>query len=164
MERERLERAELDYQARALQAARERDLVREQLVAAGAAAAAVPRLELAAAPPLAHQAEYEMHHRNLEYIQPPAAHTNRDILAVHRSSQHFPHNSPSHESLYAPATVYVTAAAGYQQIAFPPPAHHARPVLPPQMQSAAAAVFQHPPLHPQYGYAPLSPGKTRYLY
>jgi hypothetical protein len=62
--------------------------------------------------------------------------------------------------------VYVTAA-GYQQIAFPPPpAHHhaARPVLPPPMQPA---VFQHHPatgLHPQYGYAPLSPGKTRYLY
>jgi len=173
IDRERLERAELDYQARALAAAaRERDLVREHLVAAtaaGAAAAAgsLPRLELTAGPPLAHQAAYDdVHHRNaVEYIQPPAAHTNRDILAVHRSNQHFAHNSPTHESLYAPATVYVTAAAGYQQIAFPPPAHHARPVLPPPMQSAAAAaVFQHPQLHPQYGYAPLSPGKTRYLY
>jgi hypothetical protein len=29
-----------------------------------------------------------------------------------------------------------------------------------------AAVFQHPPavVGAQYGYAPLSPGKTRYLY
>merc|ERR1719259_1064814 len=51
---------------------------------------------------------------------------NRDLLAVHRTAQHFAHSSPAHESLYAPATVYVTAA-GYQQIAFPPPAHHARP-------------------------------------
>ena len=148
LERERMERAEFDYQAAAL-AARERDL-REL-------AGVVPRLELA--PPLAHQADYGDVHRGVEYIQPPAAHTNRDLLAVHRSSQHF--NSPVHDSLYAPATVYVTAA-GYQQITFPPPAHHARPVLPPPMQSAA--VFQHPPLHPQYGYAPLSPGKTRYLY
>jgi len=158
IDRERLERAELDYQAAALAAVRERDLVREQLTAT----AQLPRFELA--PPLAHQADYDVHHRNtVEYIQPPAAHTNRDILAVHhRSAQHFPQNSPTHESLYAPAgTVYVTAA-GYQQIAFPPPAHHARPVLPPPMQGAA--VFQHPPIHHQYGYAPLSPGKTRYLY
>jgi len=152
LERERMERAEFEYQAASL-AARERDL-REL-------AGVVPRLELAA-PPLAHQAEYgdAVHRGAVEYIQPPAAHSNRDLLAVHRSSQHF--NSPVHDSLYAPATVYVTAA-GYQQITFPPPAHHARPVLPPPMQSAA--VFQHPPaLHPQYGYAPLSPGKTRYLY
>lgn len=156
LQRERLERerAEYDYQTVALAAARERDL-REQL------AGVVPRLELA--PPLAHQSEYGDLHRGgaVEYIQPPAAHTNRDLLAVHRSAQHFAHSSPAHESLYAPATVYVTAA-GYQQIAFPPPAHHARPVIPPPMQSAT--VFQHPPLHPQYGYAPLSPGKTRYLY
>jgi len=154
MQRERLERerAEYDYQTVALAAARERDL-REQL------AGVVPRLELA--PPLAHQADYGDLHRGVEYIQPPAAHSNRDLLAVHRSAQHFAHSSPAHESLYAPATVYVTAA-GYQQIAFPPPAHHARPVIPPTMQSAA--VFHHPQLHPQYGYAPLSPGKTRYLY
>lgn len=152
LDRERMERerAEFDYQTAAL-AARERD-IRDQL------AGVVPRLELG--PPLAHQSEYDVH-RGVEYIQPPAAHTNRDLLAIHRAGQHFAHGSPAHESLYAPATVYVTAA-GYQQIAFPPPAHHARPVLPPQMQSAA--VFQHPPLHPQYGYAPLSPGKTRYLY
>lgn len=156
LQRERLERerAEYDYQTVALAAARERDL-REQL------AGVVPRLELA--PPLAHQAEYGDLHRGaaVEYIQPPAAHSNRDLLAVHRSAQHFAHSSPAHESLYAPATVYVTAA-GYQQIAFPPPAHHARPVIPPTMQSAA--VFHHPQLHPQYGYDPLSPGKTRYLY
>ena len=59
--------------------------------------------------------------------------------------------------------MYVTAA-GYQQIAIPPPAHHpTRPVLPPPMQPAA--VFQHPAAGvAQYGYAPLSPGKTRYLY
>ena len=152
MERERLERerAEYDYQA-AVMSARERDL-RDQL------AGVVPRLELA--PPLAHQPEYGDVHRAVEYIQPPAAHSNRDLLAVHRSAQHFAHSSPAHESLYAPATVYVTAA-GYQQIAIPPPAHHARPVLPPPMQPAA--VFQHPQVA-QYGYAPLSPGKTRYLY
>jgi len=152
MERERLERerAEYDYQA-AVMSARERDL-RDQL------AGVVPRLELA--PPLAHQPEYGEVHRGVEYIQPPAAHSNRDLLAVHRSAQHFAHSSPAHESLYAPATVYVTAA-GYQQIAIPPPAHHARPVLPPPMQPAA--VFQHPQVA-QYGYAPLSPGKTRYLY
>jgi len=153
MERERLERerAEYDYQA-AVMSARERDL-RDQL------AGVVPRLELA--PPLAHQPEYgDVHRGAVEYIQPPAAHSNRDLLAVHRSAQHFAHSSPAHESLYAPATVYVTAA-GYQQIAIPPPAHHARPVLPPPMQPAA--VFQHPQVA-QYGYAPLSPGKTRYLY
>ena len=149
LERERLERerAEYDYHA-AVMSARERDL-REL-------AGVVPRLELA--PPLAHQADYgEVHRSAVEYIQPPAAHSNRDLLAVHRSAQH-----PAHESLYAPATVYVTAA-GYQQIALPPPAHHhARPVLPPPMQPAA--VFQHPAGVAQYGYAPLSPGKTRYLY
>jgi len=153
IERERLERerAEYDYQA-AVMSARERDL-RDQL------AGVVPRLELA--PPLAHQADYgDVHRGAVEYIQPPAAHSNRDLLAVHRSAQHFAHSSPAHESLYAPATVYVTAA-GYQQIAIPPPAHHARPVLPPPMQPAA--VFQHPQVA-QYGYAPLSPGKTRYLY
>ena len=149
MERERLERerAEYDYHA-AVMSARERDL--RELTGV------VPRLELA--PPLAHQADYgEVHRSAVEYIQPPAAHSNRDLLAVHRSAQH-----PAHESLYAPATVYVTAA-GYQQIAIPPPAHHhARPVLPPPMQPAA--VFQHPAGVAQYGYAPLSPGKTRYLY
>lgn len=153
LERDRLERerAEYDYQA-AVMSARERDL-RDQL------AGVVPRLELA--PPLAHQPEYgDVHRGAVEYIQPPAAHSNRDLLAVHRSAQHFAHSSPAHESLYAPATVYVTAA-GYQQIAIPPPAHHARPVLPPPMQPAA--VFQHPQVA-QYGYAPLSPGKTRYLY
>ena len=149
VERERLERerAEYDYHA-AVMSARERDL--RELTGV------VPRLELA--PPLAHQADYgEVHRSAVEYIQPPAAHSNRDLLAVHRSAQH-----PAHESLYAPATVYVTAA-GYQQIAIPPPAHHhARPVLPPPMQPAA--VFQHPAGVAQYGYAPLSPGKTRYLY
>ena len=149
LERERLERerAEYDYHA-AVMSARERDL-REL-------AGVVPRLELA--PPIAHQPDYgEVHRSAVEYIQPPAAHSNRDLLAVHRSAQH-----PAHESLYAPATVYVTAA-GYQQIAIPPPAHHhARPVLPPPMQPAA--VFQHPAGVAQYGYAPLSPGKTRYLY
>ena len=149
LERERLERerAEYDYHA-AVMSARERDL--RELTGV------VPRLELA--PPLAHQADYgEVHRSAVEYIQPPAAHSNRDLLAVHRSAQH-----PAHESLYAPATVYVTAA-GYQQIAIPPPAHHhARPVLPPPMQPAA--VFQHPAGVAQYGYAPLSPGKTRYLY
>jgi len=153
LERDRLERerAEYDYQA-AVMSARERDL-RDQL------AGVVPRLELA--PPIAHQPEYgDVHRGAVEYIQPPAAHSNRDLLAVHRSAQHFAHSSPAHESLYAPATVYVTAA-GYQQIAIPPPAHHARPVLPPPMQPAA--VFQHPQVA-QYGYAPLSPGKTRYLY
>jgi len=97
----------------------------------------------------------------VEYIQPPAAHSNRDLLAIHRGSQHYGSPASHHpDNLYAPATVYVTAA-GYQQIAIPPPAHHARPLVPPQ-----AAVFQHPPavVGPQYGYAPLSPGKTRYLY
>jgi len=99
----------------------------------------------------------------VEYIQPPAAHSNRDLLAIHRGSQHYGSPASHHDSLYAPATVYVTAA-GYQQIAIPPPAHHARPVLPPPMQPAA--VFQHPPVvGAQYAqYAPLSPGKTRYLY
>merc|ERR1712106_94154 len=131
MERERLERERAEYDYQAAaMSARERDL-RDQL------AGVVPRPELA--PPLAHQPEYG---------------------AVHRSAQHFAHSSPAHESLYAPATVYVTAA-GYQQIAIPPPAHHARPVLPPPMQPAA--VFQHPQVA-QYGYAPLSPGKTGYLY
>jgi len=155
LEREERARADLEYQA-AVTAAREREL--NDL-------AAVPRLALA--PPLAHQpgvADYSQVHRGVEYIQPPAAHSNRDILAVHRSSQHYRHSSPAHESLY-PATVYVTAA-GYQQIALPPPAHHARPVLPPSMQPQA--VFPGIPTHPQvatqYGYAPLSPGKTRYLY
>merc|ERR1719430_2849317 len=153
--REQRERAELDYQAAAM-AARERDL-REQL------SCIVPRLELA--PPLAHQPEYGLEHgglhRGVEYIQPPAAHSNRDLLAIHRGSQHYGSPASHHpDNLYAPATVYVTAA-GYQQIAIPPPAHHARPLVPPQ-----AAVFQHPPavVGPQYGYAPLSPGKTRYLY
>jgi len=153
--REQRERAELDYQAAAM-AARERDL-REQL------SCIVPRLELA--PPLAHQPEYGLEHgglhRGVEYIQPPAAHSNRDLLAIHRGSQHYGSPAAHHpDNLYAPATVYVTAA-GYQQIAIPPPAHHARPLVPPQ-----AAVFQHPPavVGPQYGYAPLSPGKTRYLY
>ena len=150
VERERLERerAEYDYHA-AVMSARERDL-REL-------AGVVPRLELA--PPIAHQPDYgDVHRSAVEYIQPPAAHSNRDLLAVHRTAQH-----PTHESLYAPATVYVTAA-GYQQIAIPPPAHHhARPVLPPPIQPAA--VFQHPAAGvAQYGYAPLSPGKTRYLY
>ena len=159
LERERLERerAEYDYHA-AVMTARERDL-RDQLTGV------VPRLELA--PPVAHQPEYgDLHRSAVEYIQPPAAHSNRDLLAVHRSAhaQHFAHSSPAHESLYAPATVYVTAA-GYQQLAaLPPPAHHhARPVLPPPMQPAA--VFQHPATaQVPYGYAPLSPGKTRYLY
>ena len=83
----------------------------------------------------------------------------------------------------APTTVYVTTA-GYQQIAIPPPpappppAHHSRAVLAPtaghplpaHMQPAAAAAAALFPGHPQvaaaasYGYAPLSPGKTRYLY
>ena len=156
------ERAEYDYHA-AVMSARERD-IRDQL-----AAGVVPRLELA--PPLAHQPEYGepggLQHRSaVEYsLQPPAAHSNRDLLTVHRSAQHYAHSSPAHESLYAPATVYVTAA-GYQQIAaIPPPAHHhGRPVLPPPMQPAAA-VFQHPAASAvPYGYAPLSPGKTRYLY
>jgi hypothetical protein len=155
LERERAV-AGYDYHA-AVMSARERDL-RDQL-----AAGVVPRLELA--PPLAHQADYAeaaVHRSAVEYIQPPAAHSNRDLLAVHRSAQHFAHSSPAHDPLYAPATVYVTAA-GYQQLAaIPPPAHHhGRPVLPPPMQPAA--VFQHPAQVP-YGYAPLSPGKTRYLY
>ena len=129
--REQRERAELDYQAAAM-AARERDL-REQL------SCIVPRLELA--PPLAHQPEYGLEHgglhRGVEYIQPPAAHSNRDLLAIHRGSQHYGSPASHHpDNLYAPATVYVTAA-GYQQIAIPPPAHHARPLVPPQ-----AAVFQ----------------------
>ena len=72
-------------------------------------------------------------HRGVEYIQPPAAHSNRDLLAIHRGAQHYGSPASHHDSLYAPATVYVTAA-GYQQIAIPPPAHHARPVLPPPMQ------------------------------
>ena len=82
----------------------------------------------------------------------------------------------------APTTVYVTTA-GYhhhQQIAAiqPPPAHHGRQVLaqptaappahplpahmpsPAHAAAAAAASLFHAP----YGYAPLSPGKTRYLY
>ena len=164
LERERLERerAEYDYHA-AVMSARERDL-RDQL-----AAGVVPRLELAAAPPLAHQPDYaDPVHRSaaVEYIQPPAAHTNRDLLAVHRAAGHFAHTSPAHpgDSLYAPATVYVTTA-GYQQLAaLPPPAHHhGRPMLPPPMQPAAA-VFQHAAQVAPYGYAPLSPGKTRYLY
>ena len=163
LERERLERerAEYDYHA-AVMSARERDL-RDQL-----AAGVVPRLELAAAPPLAHQPDYDPVHRSaaVEYIQPPAAHTNRDLLAVHRAAGHFAHTSPGHpgDSLYAPATVYVTTA-GYQQLAaLPPPAHHhGRPMLPPPMQPAAA-VFQHAAQVAPYGYAPLSPGKTRYLY
>lgn len=187
IERERLEReraaAEYDYHAQvAVMSARERDL-RDQL-----AAGVVPRLELAPAPPLAHQPEYPSSAAHqLEYgvsIQPPAAHTNRDLLAVHRSAQHFAtahesrHSAAAHHAaaaaageppagLYAPATVYVTAA-GYQQLAaLPPPAHHhGRPVLPPPMQPAA--VFQHPAAAAAqvapYGYAPLSPGKTRYLY
>jgi len=158
LERERVERerAEYDYHcAAAVMSARERD-IRDQL------SGVVPRLELA--PPIAHQPEYgDLHRSAVEYIQPPAAHSNRDLLAVHRTAQHFAHSSPAHESLYAPATVYVTAA-GYQQLAaLPPPAHHhARPVLPPPMQPAA--VFQHPTAQVPYGYAPLSPGKTRYLY
>ena len=166
LERERLEReravAEYDYHA-AVMSARERDL-RDQLTAG-----VVPRLELA--PPLAHQPDYgEPVHRSaaaaVEYIQPPAAHSNRDLLAVHRTAgAHFAHSSPAPpaESLYAPATVYVTQA-GYQLAALPPPAHHhGRPVLPPPMQPA---VFQHPAAAQvtPYGYAPLSPGKTRYLY
>merc|ERR1719282_192492 len=161
LERERLERerAEYDYHA-AVMSDRERDL-RDQL-----AAVVVPRLELAAAPPLAHQSDYaDPVHRSaaVEYIQPPAAHTNRDLLAVHRAAGHFAHTSPAHpgDSLYAPATVYVTTA-GYQQLAaLPPPAHHhGRPMLPPPMQPAAA-VFQHAAQVAPYGYAPLSPGKTR---
>merc|ERR1719312_1553130 len=97
MERIERERAEYDYQA-AVMSARERD-IRDQL------AGVVPRLELA--PPIAHQPEYgDVHRGAVEYIQPPAAHSNRDLLAVHRSAQHFAHSSPAHESLYAPATVY----------------------------------------------------------
>merc|ERR1712013_702179 len=86
MERERIERerAEYDYQA-AVMSARERD-IRDQL------AGVVPRLELA--PPIAHQPEYgDVHRGAVEYIQPPAAHSNRDLLAVHRSAQHFAHSS-----------------------------------------------------------------------
>jgi hypothetical protein len=94
----------------------------------------------------------------------------------------------------APATVYVTTANGYQQITLPPPpAHHGRvhPAtavlapphgtvaahpLPAHMQPSAAAaaaaaalfpaaaVHQHAVAAAAYGYAPLSPGKTRYLY
>jgi len=87
----------------------------------------------------------------------------------------------------APATVYVTTS-GYQQIAIPPPpappppAHHSRQVLAPptahplpaHMQPGAAAAAAAAALFPghqlpqvaaaSYGYAPLSPGKTRYLY
>ena len=83
----------------------------------------------------------------------------------------------------APATVYVTTTGYGQQIAIPPPtqpppAHHSRAVLAPppahplpaHMQpaaaaAAAAALFPgHPQVAASYGYAPLSPGKTRYLY
>ena len=77
--------------------------------------------------------------------------------------------------------------SGYQQIAIPPPpppAHHSRHAaavlappaahpLPAHMQptaaaaaAAAAAMFTSPAAvaATPYGYAPLSPGKTRYLY
>jgi hypothetical protein len=154
-EREQRERDELNYQA--MVAARERDL-REQL------SCIVPRLELA--PPLAHQPDYGLEPtglpRGVEYIQPPAAHSNRDLLAIHRGSQHYGSPAAHHPNDLYP-TVYV-AASGYQQIAIPPPpAHHARPVLPPPMQPAA--VFQHPPaVYAPSAYAPLSPGKARYLY
>lgn len=160
-------------------------------------------------PPLAHQSgDYSrVSSHAAEYLQPPVAHANanNDLRAVVAAAQQYRHQSPgSHQhtaaDLYAaaaaaaavasaaPATVYVTTA-GYQQIAIPPPAHHAgrshpgvlgpptapHP-LPAHLHSAAAAMFPSPQQQAAlaaataaaaaapYGYAPLSPGKTRYLY
>ena len=96
-------------------------------------------------------------HRGVEYIQPPAAHSNRDLLAIHRGAQHYGSPASHHDSLYAPATVYVTAA-GYQQIAIPPPAHHARPVLPPPMQVGAQPTLARSRLdfsQPAFVFSPL---------
>ncbi|TRY69285.1 hypothetical protein TCAL_11008 [Tigriopus californicus] len=158
-------------------------------------------------PPLAHQSggDYtRVSSHAAEYLQPPVAHANanNDLRAVVAAAQQYRHQSPgthqhSAADLYAaaaaaaavasaaPATVYVTTA-GYQQIAIPPPAHHAgrshpgvlgpptapHP-LPAHLHSAAAAMFPSPQQQAAlaaaaaaapYGYAPLSPGKTRYLY
>jgi homeodomain interacting protein kinase len=115
------------------------------------------------------------------------------VAAAHHYRQSSPHAASVSSADFcaaaaaaaaAPTTVYVTTA-GYQQIAIPPvppapppPAHHSRAVLAPpaahplpaHMQPAAAAAAALFPGHPQvaaaasYGYAPLSPGKTRYLY
>uniref|UniRef100_A0A0K2T546 non-specific serine/threonine protein kinase n=1 Tax=Lepeophtheirus salmonis TaxID=72036 RepID=A0A0K2T546_LEPSM len=164
-------------------------------------------------PPLAHPSDYSRGgvgtsggpHPPVEYIQPPAAHSNHafqspaDVLTVHRAAaaqvgRHYSPTGGAPSDLYAaaaaaavaaaaaPTTVYVTTA-GYQQIAIPPPpAHHSRhgggapglgapthplpahmqpgAFLPSHQVAAAAAAAAAAP----YGYAPLSPGKTRYLY
>jgi hypothetical protein len=138
------------------------------------------RVEYAAIqPPVAHS--------QTATAAPGAPAQTADILTVHRDFY-----AAAAAAAAAQPAVYVTTAAGYQQIAIPPPppAHHSRHAaaaaaaavlappsahpLPAHMQpaaaaAAAAALF---PTHqmaaaaaaPPYGYAPLSPGKTRYLY
>ena len=120
------------------------------------------------------------HHHHLSQ----AHQAQSDFYAAAVAGALFPHPSQH------PTTVYVTTSGHYhhhqQHMAPPPPAHHSRQPqlvaaapppnalaanhpLPAHMPThvnaaqaaAAAALFQ--PAAP-YGYAPLSPGKTRYLY
>ena len=129
-----------------------------------------------------HQQQHAGPHR-VEFLHPPAAH-------AHNSN--YRHSSPGtsaaalaavqqQNDFYAavaaagaPAAVYVTTG-GYQPIAIshPPPAHHSRhsaavlapPPAHPLPAHVQPALF---PAHPQmastYSYAPLSPGKSQYLY
>lgn len=131
-------------------------------------------------------AQHHYHHRLSSPVSAAAAHHQHqaDLYAAAAAAAAAATAAP-------PQTVYVTTA-GYQQIAMapppPPPAHHSRAAvlaaatvptssagpLPAHMQpaaaaAAAAALFPSPQQQAAaaaaaFGYAPLSPGKTRYLY
>ena len=145
-------------------------------------------LQLAAGPPIAHQRDYVAesrqvataiahHSRAVEYsIQPPVAHSQAAAIAASAAQQQnalewwakhvvavqpqAPLQAPP-PAQYVPVTM-VEQNGVRQQIAIPPPpappppAHMQPALFPGHPQVAAAAQA--------YGYAPLSPGKTRYLY
>lgn len=120
------------------------------------------------------------HHARMDYVSPPAAHgqghpyahPSPGAVAHHHQGDFYA--AAAAAALAGPAAVYVTAA-GYQPVALPPPqlpshhpARHPGAVLaappPAHVQPAATLFPAHPTLAAAYGYAPLSPGKTRYLY
>jgi hypothetical protein len=144
--------------------------------------------------PMPHQSGNHLHHQATHHrvaYHPPTAHAQTNnyrhsppgaaaaavAAAQHQSDFYAAAAAAAVAAASAPTAVYVTTA-GYQPIAIshPPPAHHSRhptvlaappPAhpLPAHVQPAAAALFPaHPQMAPTYSYAPLSPGKTQYLY
>nr|XP_008192082.1 PREDICTED: homeodomain-interacting protein kinase 2 isoform X7 [Tribolium castaneum] len=91
-----------------------------------------------------------------EYIQPPAAHTTRDNLAVAREQ----HLLAPGKSWGPPQAIHQS----YSRALPPPPAHHssARPVLASHTSHPLPAHLQFPSqvAAASYGFAPLSPAKS----